>query len=165
MNRDCDYDAVCEDYFSHIYGDDWKQVDQILTGISNAFDMVYMEGVKSVNKAISDYYDPARVEQLSAVADLCAQQRALAKKHLNMPTRPQTVSWRMLLRHAEYCEKFAELMIEKALGHNFKAIELAQEFRQVIGRFEMEIEPYYDHGLACRVLDHILQKPKGIILE
>jgi len=165
MNRDCDYDAVCEDYFSHIYGDDWKQVDQILTGISNAFDMVYMEGVKSVNKEISDYYDPARVERLSAVADLCAQERALAKKHLNMPTRPQTVSWRMLLRHAEYCEKFAELMIEKALGHNFKAIELAQEFRQVIGRFEMEIEPYYDHGLACRVLDHILQKPKGIILE
>lgn len=165
MNRDCDYDAVVEDYFSHIYGQDWKQVEQILQGISNAFDMVYMEGVKSVNKEISAYYDPSRVERLSAVKDLCAQERALAKKHLQMPTRPQTVSWRMLLRHAEYCEKFAEIMIEKALGHNFKAVELAEEFRKVIGRFELEIEPYYDHGLACRVLDHILQKPKGIILD
>ena len=82
-----------------------------------------------------------------------------------MPTRPQTVSWRLLLRHAEYCEQWSRILLAKALGQNFLAIELAKEFRSSFGRYELEIERYYDHGLACRVLEHINSNPQGIILE
>lgn len=165
MDRDVDYDAVCEDYFSHIYGEDWKQAVSILQGISNAFDFVYMEGIRSKDKSVSQYYDPERVERLSAVADLCAQERALAKKHLTMPTRPQTVSWRLLLRHAEYCELYVKIVMAKALGHNFKAVELANEFYDEFGKYEIEMERYYDHGLASRVMEQITSNPTGIILD
>jgi len=165
MNRDCDYDAVMADYFAHIYGPDWEKAVQILKGISKAFDFAYMEGIKSKDERISTYYDPQQAEKLCVVTELCAQERALAKKHLNMPTRPQTVSWRLLLRHAEYCELWAEIVKEKALGHNFKAVELASRFCDNFGKYELEIERYYDHSLACRVLEHITRSPKGLILE
>ena len=165
MNRDCDFDAVVEDYFSHIYGKDWQQAKSILQQISNAFDFDYMEGTKSKNPDISDFYDPERAPQLAAVADLASQLRILANKHLKMPVRPQTVSWRLLLRHAEYCELWGQILWNKAMGFNFKAQELAKEFCEVYGKYEIEMERYYDHSLACRVLEHITRKPQGIILD
>lgn len=165
MNRDCDYEAVKADYFSHIYGKDWQKAVQILEQITNAFDFGYMEGEKSKDRTISAYYDPERVPQLTAIHDLCAQQRKLVQTHMNMPTRPQTVSWRLLLRHAEYCDKWADILIAKAQGHNFKALELAKAFADDFGIYEIEMERYYDHSLACRVTEHITAAPKGIILD
>ena len=165
MNRDCDFDAVMEDYFSHIYGKDWKDAKAILKAISDAFDFGYMEGVKSKNEKISTFYDPERVPQLEKIYELAARERTLAKKHLNMPKRPQTVSWRLLLRHAEYCEHMAGLMIAKAKGQNYKAVELFNRMTEEFGKYELEMETYYDHGLAMRVGEHIIRRPQGIILD
>ena len=164
MDRDVDFDAVKEDYFSHAYGPDWKQAARLLQQISDAFDFGYMEGTKSENKDVSDYYAPAHAASLARAHELAAQERTLAAKHLNMPTRPQTVSWRLLLRHAEYCDLLADILTEKALGHNYRAQELAQQFCGTFGRHELEIERYYDHSLACRVLEHITRKPQGNII-
>jgi len=165
MNRDCDFNAVKEDYFAHIYGPDWKHAAWLLQKISDTFDFAYMEGERSKDEGISPYYDPNRVGQLNDIMELCAQERALANKHLTMPTRPQTASWRLLLRHAEYCELWAQILIEKALGHNVKAVELSKEFCHIFGRHELEIERYYDHSLACRVLEHITRNTQKIILD
>ena len=82
-----------------------------------------------------------------------------------MPYRPQTVSWRLMLRHAEYCELWTQIMLEKAAGNNDKAKELATEFCDVFGVYELELERYYDHSLACRILEHINRKPTGVILD
>ena len=166
MDRDVDYDAVCEDYFSHIYGPDWKQAVDVLQKITDAFDFAYMEGIRSKDKNISDWYDPDRVTQLEGIEDLCSLERALVKKHLTMPTRPQTVSWRLLDYHADFCELMAKVLIEKAKGHNFKALDLAYEFFDKMGKHEIYIERYYDHGLACRVMEHITTNSvTGIILD
>lgn len=165
MDREVEFDAVVEDYFSHIYGKDWDKVATILKAVSKAFDFEYMEGIHSKDKNISKYYDPERVPQLSAVHDLAAQLRNLAAKHPNMPNRPQTVSWRMLMLYAEYLDGWADILIAKAQGHNFKAVELANEFKASFGRHEVAIERYYDHGLAGRVLEHITAAPKGIIFD
>lgn len=165
MNRDCGFDAILEDYFSHIYGKEWQGVYRLLKEISDTFDFGCMEGVKSKDKRISDFYDPERVPQLEKLYELAAQERAMANKHLNMPCRPQTVSWRLLLRHAEFCERFADIMIAKAKGQNYKAIELAKEYQREFGKYELEIERYYDHCLACRVLEHITRRPQGIIID
>ena len=165
MDREVDYEALKEDYFSHIYGPDWKWAVRLLEQITDGFDHGYMEGECSEDTSVSPYYAPSRVEQLSRIHDIAAQLRAQAQKHLTMPTRPQTVSWRLLLRHAEYVEKWAQIMIEKALGNNFRAQELAKAFCDDFGRYELEMERYYDHSLACRVTEHITRKPQGIILD
>ena len=77
--------------------------------------------------------------------------------------QPQTVSWR-LLHHAEYCELWAEIPTENALGHNEKAIELSKQFCDTFGRHKIEMERYYDHSLACRVLEQITRNTQKIIL-
>ena len=113
----------------------------------------------------NDFYGDCHTQRLLKLPEICQQERQLAKEHLNMPYRPQTVSWRLMLRHAEYCERFAQMMIEKAKGNNFHAIELANVFKKEFGKHEIEIERYYDHGLAGRVTEHLTRKPKGMILD
>jgi hypothetical protein len=165
MDRDVDFDTVAEDYFSHAYGKDWKQAMQLLQKISDAFDFAYMEGTKSKDEQISAYYNPDHVPQLKKVYELAALERNMAQKHLSMEYRPQTISWRLLLRHAEYIEKWAAIMIAKAEGDNYKALAMAKDFCDDFGRHEPELQRYFDHSLACRVLEHITRKPQGIILD
>ena len=165
MNRECDFEAVRADYFSHIYGEDWQQALSILERMSAVFDFGYLEGEKSVDKRISDFYNPAQAEKLKLVAEIAAEERSLVAKHLAMPTRPQTISWRMLGLHAQFCEKLAQVMIAKAQGHNFEAVKLAEEFYDELGVREIEFEPYYDHCLACRVVEHKVGKPQKIIFD
>lgn len=165
MDRDCDYEAIKADYFSHIYGPDWRDAVDILQKITDAFDFAYMEGDKSENEDISTYYAPGRVSQLESIYSLCNQEEALAKQHLNMPARPQTVSWRLLLRHAEYCRLVCNVVIPMAKGEHKEAALAREAFYGTFGKYELEIERYYDHGLACRVLQHITRKTKGIILD
>jgi len=155
MNRDCDYDAVLEDYFSHIYGDAWQEVKAYLQKVSDVFEFSYMAGEKPIDEAKGKFYDPSRVQRLAAVKELAAEGRAIAKAHLAMPTRPQTVSMRILLRHAEYIEGIAAFMTEKALGHNYLAEEMATAFFQDFGKYEFEMDRYYDHFLFSRFMIRI----------
>lgn len=175
MNRECDYDAVLADYYYHIYGEDWKLVKNYQERVSDAFNHKYMCGqlgmdqsIGTVNGQVSEantsFYNPEHVKALSEVKELAAQARELVSKHMAMPTRPQTVSWRLLLRHAEYCERLAEVMIEKCLGHNWYAQELLTKFYNDFGKYDYELERYFDFGLAASSIDAVVKRMPAIEL-
>ncbi len=160
MDRNCDYDAILRDYFRHIYGEDWEQVRDYLSAVSEAFDFAYMSGERSADPSQDKYYNPAMVDALKKVKELAEQGRKLAQTHRVMPTRPQTISYRLLERHAEYIEGVAGFMIEKARGNYELAEELSKIFFQSFGRHEYEIERYYDHGMACEALKLLAGKSR-----
>lgn len=155
-NRDLDYDAELEDYFSHVYGPDWKQAKQYLERITNAFDPVFMFGRNSADITQGEYYNPGHAKNLEKVKEITAEARAFIKTHLSMPTRPQTVTWRLLLLHTEWCERFAEVLIEVCLGHREHAMELFDRFRLDLGKHDVETERYFDMGLAFHSLKYIV---------
>ncbi len=165
MNRDCDFDAVKEDYFSHIYGEDWKQALSLLSRISTAFDYEYTSGKKSKDPEISNFYNPEQVPQLSKIKELAAEERALVAKHMKMPNRPQTVSWRLLGYHATYIELFADLLLAKAVGDNFRAKEAHTRFMEEFGKFELAIERYYDQSNTFWAMNDYIKNIKHIVLE
>ena len=159
------FEEIQEDYFSHIYGEDWKTVAAYLESVGKAFDFAYMEGKKSKNPKISACYNPDMLPGLSRVAELAAAERALANEHLSMPTRPQTVSWRLLLRHAEYIEGIAEIMKEKCVGHENLARKKCADFFREFGKHEYEIERYFDQGLAGGAFSVLLKSSPGFVFE
>jgi len=146
-DRDLDYEAELEDYFSHCYGKDWEKVKRYLKTMSDTFDFAYMLGKKSADVVKGVYYNPEHVRQLADVKELCAEARELIQSHLAMPTRPQTVCWRLLLRHTEFCEGVAEIMTEKCLGHDKRAFEHLKKFEEEFGKYEHEIGRLADIGL------------------
>lgn len=177
INRECDYETVFADYYYHIYGEDWKLVKNYLEQVSDAFNHKYMCGemgmdtCKVVNnhseqpsESNKSYYNPAHADNLRKVKELAAWGRELAGMHMAMPTRPQTVSWRLILRHAEYCERLAEIMIEKCLGHNRYAQELLATFYQDFGKYDFELERYFDFGTAASSIDAVVKKMPAIEL-
>ena len=80
--------------------------------------------------------------------DVTAKERAFAEAHLSMPVRVHTVSMRLLWRHAEYCERWADIMEQEALGNKTEAMHLWFDCCEEFGKYEFEMERYYDHGFA-----------------
>ena len=163
MDTSRSFEEIKEDYFSHIYGEDWEKAAAYLENVGKAFDFGFMAGEKSKDRRISKRYDPDRVPSLNRVAELAAAGRELANAHLTGPTRPQTVSWRLLLRHTEYAERMAEIMKEKAVGNECLAREMAKVFYRDFGKYEFEIERYYDHGLAARSINTMLRSSSEFV--
>ena len=153
VNRDCDYEAEYADYMSHLYGEDWEQVHAYLSGISEAFGEKYMAGEDSADPKMGTHYNPSRVPYLEKVKDLARTARQLAATHKVMPTRPQTLAYRHLNHHAEYCELLADVFLAKCQGDTPKAVELMQKLAVEFGRHDYELERYFDFCLAVRTLE------------
>ena len=98
----------------------------------------------------SPFYDPSRADLYEKVQALAAKGEKLAMEHMAMPTRPQCVSYRLLLRHTEFILGIADCMTQKALGNDELAMEKGLRFFESFGRHEFEIERYYDHFLFSR---------------
>jgi len=157
MNRDCDYDAVLEDYYSHIYGEDWKEAKALFEAVENVFEFAYMEGECSTDINVDKYYNPEYAAKFVKVPELAARARVLSADHAIMPTRPQTVSWQLMGYYAEYLEHWGRLMTAKALGNTYEAREIAKRFTDEFGRHEVAIERYYDHGLLGHIVRHVIK--------
>lgn len=155
LHRDCDYEKVKEDYFRHIYGQYWKEAEQYLIQITQLFDHKFMEEEGSVDPGRSKYYNPAHVADLEKIREVTAKEREFAMAHLSMPERVQTVSMRLLLRHAEYCELLADVAIELARGDENAFHEKRAILAETFGRHEFELERYYDHHLPMKNLDWV----------
>ena len=55
---------------------------------------------------------------------------------------------KLLLRHADFCDLVADWMATKANGEIERAAELYETARDEFGKYEIEIERYFDQGLC-----------------
>ena len=65
------------------------------------------------------------------------------------PYRVRTVAAQLLILHGEYCKGLSEACALKAEGHDAEAYEAFKVAMDSFGRYEVAIERYYDHHLAC----------------
>jgi hypothetical protein len=147
VNRDCDYDALLEDYFSLLYGPDYQKVLEYLNGVSKAFGEKYMGGEDYAEGATDPLYNPAHAADMEQVCELAALARFYVKRNRNTSVRIQALAWKLLERHAEFVEGVADVFISKAKGQNKLALEKFEKFVQDFGRHDYELERWMDFGL------------------
>ena len=160
LNRSITWEELCEDYFSHVYGEEWREIYHVLENTGNTFDFSFMSGEKSKDMKKSAFYHPAKAEELERIPEICQQEKDLANS-MKPTCRPQYASKRLLLLHAEYAESLAEIVKEKAVGNDTEALILSRQFYADFGRYEIEIERYFDHYLAMSGVDRMVGKPKS----
>jgi len=161
LNRELDYEAELADYLSHLYGEDWQIVKKYLEDITAAFDPLFMNGERCDDPTKGSMYCPEHAASLASVKTLTAKMREVIAEHKNLPTRPQSNAWRILLRHTEYCDGLADVFTEKALGHNEEAWEMLQKFYEEFGKYDLELERWFDFGLwAVTMKKTVLKKPE-----
>ena len=163
LNRDCDYEAELADYFAHLYGEDWQLAREYLDKITECFSHKYMAGELSADITKGRMYNPQRLAPLSEVKALTEKMRGIIEEHMLMPTRPQTVGWRLLLRHTEFCEGLAEVMMEKCQGHDEVAAEMLETFFKSFGRHDYELERWFDFGLCANALKRMFKMEREVI--
>ena len=140
-------EEIAEDYFSHAFGERWREFYDYLKRLGDAFDFGYMEGEKSANNAVGARYNPAHAESIAKVREITKEGRALIKECYNSDYRVQTRAVRILEMHADYADLLSDAVREKALGNDERANELYNRFRIEIGKREAEFETCYDHPL------------------
>ena len=147
-----DFEQLKEDYFSHAYGEEWREVAAFFEKLGKAADFRYMNAKLSTDSGKGDYYNPGFVKNLRLVSEIVEEFEPFVEAHKNMPMRVQTVSMRILKRYLEYCKGIADVLALKAAGENDEAHKSYYSFLDDFGKYEIELERYYDQYMAAMAM-------------
>ena len=154
------FEDLLEDYFSHAYGEDWKEIVRILEKIGKAIDVKYVTGLRSADLKIEKRYNPAVAEELRQMPAIAEEAKEFLEAHKNMPMRAQTVAYKLMRLYMEYCVGLSKCLIAKCFGAGAEAREMFMDFLADFGRHEAEIETYYDQYMAGYGFDSKVFKKK-----
>jgi len=149
------YEEIEEDYFSTAFGEDWRAFRDYLDRLGHAFGVAYMERKAPKDPEISPVFDPEHAKSIEKAYGIVDEGMELIKSHYNSKYRIQTVSVRILEKHAKYAKLVADALIPKAMGKDDEADELFRVIQDEMGKEELSIERWYDHTLAMRSLNMI----------
>ena len=82
----------------------------------------------------------------------------MVAKNRKTPVRVQALAWRLLERHAEFSQGFAEVLITKARGYDKLAMEKLDDFIASFARHNYELERWMDMGMFTRATKAIVKK-------
>jgi hypothetical protein len=143
-----------EDYFSHAYGEDWREVVEIFKKIRTAFDPGYFWGRRCADLRVNKRYAPACAEEFRKMPAIAEEAKEFLEAHRVMPMRAQTVMYKLLRYYMEYCCGLAKCLIPKCYGAGKEAAEMWEKFVADFGRHECEIESCYDQWMMYYACEH-----------
>lgn len=153
------YDELLEDYYSHIYGEDWKDFSNYLLELGDAFGFGYLSGEESEDSMISPYFSPKRAAKLESVPAIVEKGKALVESHYNSPDRIKTVAVRILEAYNEYALVLAKAMRLKALGKDDEALAYAEsELALCLSEIDRAFEKYFEFDIYIRHIYYSIKK-------
>ena len=153
-----DFEALKEDYFSHAYGEDWREVVAFFERLGEVAPFEYMMQSRA---RFGEFYNPEIIDTLKKIPAVAEDFAPFVEAHKNMPYRAQTVSYRLLRRHLDLCRMITPSLLLKAAGEEQAAKDEFWKFREEFGKYELEMERYYDHVMLIhaykRIFDFIVE--------
>ncbi|MBE7027790.1 MAG: DUF4838 domain-containing protein [Ruminococcaceae bacterium] len=140
------YEEIEEDYLSHIYGEDWKEFRDYLKKIFEVLPFEYFSR-DEVAKVGGHRQQPEMEERISKMREVTKEGRALIAKYPSCEFRVQALALKLLKFHADFCDMISDWVCALARDEVDRATELYELARIELGKYECEIERYYDHCL------------------
>ena len=138
------FEEIEEDYLSHAYGEDWRAFRDYLNELEDALPHAFFSRDEA-KKRPEGHYDPKMAKKIATILQITKKGRALIESHYNSDYRARTVLIRLLEKHAIFCDLISAWMSAKANGEIDRAKELYDHARVEFGKYEVEIEKYFDH--------------------
>jgi len=138
------YEEILEDYYSNAYGKDWRKFRDYLKNIYDKLPFAYFSRDEA-KKRNGVHCDAEQAKRIAEIRELTKVGRELMQEHLDSDYRAQIFSVRLLEYHADFCDLISDWMLAKANGENELATELYEKARVEFGKYESEIQAYYDH--------------------
>ena len=141
------YEEIQEDYFSHLYGEDWRLFRDYLTRIFEALPFDFFSRDEAERRD-NVHFDLERAKKIEGIRDITKEGRGLIQDHQKPDMRVRSVALKLLEYHADFCDLISDWMAAKARGEIDCAKELLEKARIEIGKFETEVERYFDLDLC-----------------
>lgn len=147
FDLNADFEKGVDDYFEHAYGECKDAVKNFFTELEKIFPLkfVHTQHTRPVN--LEKYHDKNMIPFLEQVPALCDQLDAVLEEHKNMPYRAQTIAIRVLRHYTTYLRGLSNVFKIKATGDDDGAVKAYLEFADEFGKYERDIDAYYDHCL------------------
>lgn len=139
------FEDIVEDYFSHAYGEAWREVLDFLTDLGEIVPQRYLAGKASKDPDFHRLYDPEMAPRVRELGRFAATFKPFLAAHKNMPMRAQTVSMRLLDFYLDFLLGVAEPIALAAEGKRREAATLFGAFFDEYAKREAYFETCYDH--------------------
>ena len=159
------FEDILEDYFSHAYGEDWREVLAIFEKLREAVPHKYLSRKMSYNPNISKVYNPSVAEGLRSVPTITKEALPFIEAHRKMPYRLQVLSYKLLRYYMEYCDGIANCFAMKCFGAGEEAKKAFDKFLAEFGKYEKEIETYYDQYMMAMCFNVSLKSKERSIVD
>ena len=134
------FEDIVSDYFRHAFGDDYKEFIKYLTELEEYLPYVYVSRtIRNLTLNI-----PKVIEKLRGIYAVIEKGRKLIKDHYDSDFRMQTVSVRILERHAYYTERVVRMLLSRIDGDQAAAEKAYEELFRDFCSLECEMELYAD---------------------
>ena len=153
------YEEIEEEYLSAAYGEDWQKFRDYLVRLEDALPYDFFSRDEAAKRPMG-HYDPEMAKRIATIPEITKEGRALIEAHYNSDYRVQTVLIRMLEKHAIFCDLISDWMAAKARGEIDLAERLLDKARVECGKFELQLERYFDHGLYFSEYTHCQRTKK-----
>ena len=140
------YEEIEEDYLSHIYGKNWRDLRDYLRKLYDALPFEFFSRDEAPKRE-KGHADPDMVPQIKNIRNITKEGRAIIDANYESEYRVQTMALKLLSFHADFCDMISDWIAEKASGNLEHAKELLERARIECGKREAEFERYYDHQL------------------
>jgi len=152
FDAEVSFEELLSDYFSHAYGEDWREFHAYLSSLSEALPFEFFTRARYRECIL----DRERAAVLDGFKALTAKGRELIASHYNLPERVQTVSVRLLEYYTTYAEAVAKVIAAKAHGSSEEAQRLFEVFVREYSALEPFIAPYADLSQNIATIKQIL---------
>ena len=156
-------EEIREEYMKAAFGEDWRKFLEYLGELAELVEPHYFMGKRSEDRAISSLYSPEQSKKFDKVKEVTARARELIKSHYNSNYRLGTLSVRLLDKHADYCDCLAEAFALKALAKDDEAEERYHKMRVEIGKYEHEIQSYFDHWMYMHYWSFFFKSRSNVV--
>ena len=153
------YEEIKSDYFTHAYGELADEVYEYFEEISDIFGQGFMEGEETLDRSVSEYYNPKRAKKLQCVTSVTDKARLIAEKAGERAERERTevISFNLLKYHAFVMDALAYPIKLKAEGKNEKAVGAFEKMRKELSQSEIYVERQFDFGYFIEAVRRIIK--------
>lgn len=156
------YETIEEDYLSHALGENWREFRDYFVKLEEALPFEYFSRDEAAKRE-DGHYSPEMSERIEKIREITKDGRALISSYPSSGYIVHITMAELLLRHADLCDLISDWMAAKAKGEIEKAAKLYHVARVQFGKYEKELERYFDHGLCFMEYSHTqAQKSKSV---
>jgi hypothetical protein len=145
FDREVTFGQLRDDYFSHAFGEKWREVLAYLESLRDTLRYTYFCGKESKDASVGRFYNPDIKADFTAAKKIIKDFAPTIKENLYQEQRACAVAWQLLELHSYATDKMAEMAEYLSVNDTDNADKVIAETIVEMSKREIYFERWYDH--------------------